>query len=241
MEDAATRLEGIAEDVAACRRCTELLEGRVRAVPGGGHPHAHLMVVVAHPSETDESAGRPAGTSLIEGLTDVFPGFDESSDSDVYVTALVKCVPRSRASLVSLSTESAVRASPSSPRRSRPSPLTSFCPSDARPRRSSCSASRTGRPRLTAAGHPRAREPGVPGRAARLAGRDRRAAREGAAAVHRAAAIARRQDRHVTRFRARRTRPGAVCSSGWLNEIASDVATCRDDPHGLSTPGSSGL
>jgi len=95
MEDAATRLEGIAEDVVACTRCAELLEGRARAVPGGGHPHAHLMVVTAHPSEADESSGRPAGTSLIEGLADVFPGLDEGSDTDVYVTSLVKCVPRS--------------------------------------------------------------------------------------------------------------------------------------------------
>jgi len=95
MEDAATRLEGIAEDVSSCTRCAELLEGRVRAVPGGGHPHAHLMVVTAHPSEADESSGRPAGASLVDALTEVFPGLDEESGTDVYVTSLVKCVPRS--------------------------------------------------------------------------------------------------------------------------------------------------
>jgi uracil-DNA glycosylase family 4 len=94
MEDAAAKLDQLAADVAVCERCRELAALRLRAVPGAGHPHAHVMVVAPSPSESDESGDRPGGDSLLAELTTLLPGLGAAHRADVYVTALVKCVPR---------------------------------------------------------------------------------------------------------------------------------------------------
>ena len=93
MEDAVEQLDRLARNVGECTRCEELVAGRLRAVPGGGHPHCAVMVVSLSPDPADEKAGLPAGATLVAGLAEFMPALTESADK-VYVTTLMKCVPR---------------------------------------------------------------------------------------------------------------------------------------------------
>jgi uracil-DNA glycosylase family 4 len=94
MEDAAPKLAQLASSVTECERCQELVATRRRAVPGGGHAHAHIMVVAAAPSEREEAAGLPAGSGLLDEFADMLAGMAPERRAPVYTTALVKCVPR---------------------------------------------------------------------------------------------------------------------------------------------------
>ncbi|NLE22410.1 MAG: hypothetical protein GX624_06490 [Actinobacteria bacterium] len=94
MEDAVEQLDNLARSVGTCTLCEELVANRLRAVPGGGHPHCSVMVVALHTDPADEQDGGLAGQSLLDGLAEFMPALAESRDK-VYVTALVKCVPRS--------------------------------------------------------------------------------------------------------------------------------------------------
>jgi len=93
MEDAIEQLEKVARNVGDCTLCDELVACRFRAVPGDGHPHCAVMVVSLHPDPSDEAAGRPAGSSALDGLAEYMPALNTSADK-VYVTTLMKCVPR---------------------------------------------------------------------------------------------------------------------------------------------------
>jgi uracil-DNA glycosylase family 4 len=94
MEDAVEQLDNLARSVGECTRCEELVASRLRAVPGGGHPHCSVMVVALHTAPQDEEDGRLAGETLLADLAEFMPPLAESRDK-VYVTALAKCVPRS--------------------------------------------------------------------------------------------------------------------------------------------------
>ena len=94
MEDAVEQLDNLARSVGECTRCEELVASRLRAVPGGGHPHCSVMIVSLHPGPTDEEDGGLAGGTLLAGLAEFMPALSQSRDK-VYVTALAKCVPRS--------------------------------------------------------------------------------------------------------------------------------------------------
>ena len=94
MEDAVEQLDRLARSVSECKRCEELVSCRLRAVSGQGDPHCSVMVVGLHADPADEEAGRAAGASLVDGLAEFLPALATSRDK-VYVTTLVKCVPRS--------------------------------------------------------------------------------------------------------------------------------------------------
>ena len=94
MEDAVEQLENLARSVGACTRCDELVASRLRAVPGGGHPHCTVMLVSLAPDDADEATEKPAGETLLEELAEFMPALTKSRES-VYVTTLAKCVPRS--------------------------------------------------------------------------------------------------------------------------------------------------
>jgi uracil-DNA glycosylase family 4 len=93
MEDAVEQLENLARSVGECTRCDQLAASRLRAVPGGGHPHCSVMVVALHPDPADEEAGGLAGETVLAGLAESMPALVDSRDQ-VYITALIKCVPR---------------------------------------------------------------------------------------------------------------------------------------------------
>ena len=93
MEDALEQLSGLARTVTGCTRCTETAARRRRAVPGGGHPHAAVLVVSLAPSGADEAGDGEAGAGLVDALAEFMPALKTSRES-VYVTTLMKCVPR---------------------------------------------------------------------------------------------------------------------------------------------------
>jgi len=93
MEDAVEQLDTLARSVGGCTKCDELVACRLRAVPGGGHPHCAVMVVSLHPDPGDEEGDGRAGERILEGLAEFMPALALNSDK-VYVTALTKCVPR---------------------------------------------------------------------------------------------------------------------------------------------------
>jgi uracil-DNA glycosylase family 4 len=98
MEDAVEQLDNLARSVAACTRCEELAGGRLRAVPGGGHPHCAVMVVSLSPEPVDEQGDGPGGGAVLQELGEFMPALAAAGD-DVYVTTLAKCVPRSGGTL----------------------------------------------------------------------------------------------------------------------------------------------
>lgn len=93
MEDAIEQLDNLARSVGECTRCDGLAASRLRAVPGGGHPHCSVMVVSLAPDPDDEEEGRVAGQTAVEALAEFMPALAESRDQ-VFTTTLVKCVPR---------------------------------------------------------------------------------------------------------------------------------------------------
>src|SRR5659263_613645 len=123
MEDAVEQLDKLARNVGECTRCEELVACRLRAVPGGGHPHCAVMVVSLVPDPADEKAGLPAGSTLVDGLAEFMPALAASADK-VYVTTLMKCVPRTACDLRAPRTVPVPRWSgwprPMSPPRARP-------------------------------------------------------------------------------------------------------------------------
>ena len=94
MEDAALKLGQLAAAVRKCRRCEELATTRQRAVPGAGHPHAHVIVVAPAATEQEESAGLAGGSTVLDELARLLWGPAGTRRAPVYTTALVKCVPR---------------------------------------------------------------------------------------------------------------------------------------------------
>ncbi len=98
MDDAVEQLDNLARSIGACVRCDELVANRLRAVPGGGHPHCAVMVVTLHPDPADEAGDGLAGEALVAELAEFMPALAEHRDQ-VYVTTLVKCVPRSDCAL----------------------------------------------------------------------------------------------------------------------------------------------
>jgi len=96
MEDAREQLAALARSESGCMRCRETAGRRLRAVPGGGHPHAAVMVVSPAPSESDEGGAGCAGAALVADLAAFMPTLAEHRER-LYVTTLVKCVPRGEA------------------------------------------------------------------------------------------------------------------------------------------------
>ncbi len=92
MEDALEQLDALARRVGDCTRCSELAARRLRAVPGGGGPHAAVLVVSLAPSVGDEAGSGPAGGELLAGLAAYLPAL--GSSGRVYCTTLAKCVGR---------------------------------------------------------------------------------------------------------------------------------------------------
>lgn len=92
MEDALEQLDALARRVGGCDRCAELAARRLRAVPGGGDPHAAVLVVSLAPSAADEAGDGPAGGELLAGLAEHLPAL--SAGGSVYCTTLTKCLGR---------------------------------------------------------------------------------------------------------------------------------------------------
>ncbi len=93
MEDAAEQLDKLAQGVGECVRCGEIVSRRLRAVPGSGHPHCSVMIVSLQPDPADEAESKGGGRTVVEQLGEFMPALKEAGDK-LYVTTLLKCVPR---------------------------------------------------------------------------------------------------------------------------------------------------
>ena len=84
-------LEAVATEVTGCTRC-RLHAGRIKAVPGEGHPDTEVVFVGEGPGQNEDRAGRPfvgrAGDLLVRMLGTVGWKRDE-----VFITNVVKCRP----------------------------------------------------------------------------------------------------------------------------------------------------
>jgi uracil-DNA glycosylase family 4 len=94
VEDATQQLEALAARVRACLRCDALVPCRARALPGAGHPHTSVMIVAWCPDVRDEAADGAPGDALVEELGAFFPALTGPARESLYVTGLIKCVPR---------------------------------------------------------------------------------------------------------------------------------------------------
>ena len=99
MEDAAEKLDQLARSERECTRCTEIAAGRLRALPGAGHPHARVLFVSRSPSPEEEASGLPAGTSALRFLAGLIPSLSNGGGESSFCTSLLKCVPRSGTTL----------------------------------------------------------------------------------------------------------------------------------------------
>jgi DNA polymerase len=84
-------LESIAAEVRACRLCP-LANGRDKAVPGEGPPHAHIMLVGEGPGREEDQSGRPFVGRAGKLLTRVLESAGLSRD-EAFITNVVKCRP----------------------------------------------------------------------------------------------------------------------------------------------------
>ena len=91
MDEQATALRVLAEQIAICPKC-ELSKTRIRAVPGEGNPNADIVFIGEGPGFHEDQQARPfvgpAGKFLDELLTSI--GLRRA---DVYIGNVIKCRP----------------------------------------------------------------------------------------------------------------------------------------------------
>ncbi len=91
MDEQATALRDLAEQIAECPKC-DLSKTRTRAVPGEGNPNADIVFIGEGPGFYEDQQARPfvgpAGKFLDELLTSI--GLRRA---DVYIGNVIKCRP----------------------------------------------------------------------------------------------------------------------------------------------------
>ena len=89
--DAATDLDGLADLVRRCTRCTLHVNAR-NAVPGEGHPHAEFVCVGEAPGANEDEQGKPFVGEAGQLLTKILAAIDLSRES-VYICNVLKHRP----------------------------------------------------------------------------------------------------------------------------------------------------
>jgi DNA polymerase len=79
--------------IASCTRC-ELCATRRNAVPGRGAESAEWMAIVPAPGRQDEKDNRPVSAEAGQLLDNMLKAIALSTESNTYVTQLVKCRPQ---------------------------------------------------------------------------------------------------------------------------------------------------
>lgn len=79
--------------ISSCTRC-DLCAARRNAVPGRGAAHAEWLAIVPAPSRQDEKDNRPVGGEAGQLLDNMLKAIALSTESNTYVTQLVKCRPQ---------------------------------------------------------------------------------------------------------------------------------------------------
>lgn len=91
MDDAATVLNELADQIRACPLC-RLSQSRTHAVPGEGPPHARIMFIGEGPGQQEDLSGRPfvGAAGKLLNLLLLRAGLRRP---DLFITNLVKCRP----------------------------------------------------------------------------------------------------------------------------------------------------
>jgi uracil-DNA glycosylase family 4 len=90
--DPAARLEAVAREVAACRRCA-LHRGRRRTVPGEGVLNPKVLVVGEGPGAEEDATGRPFVGKAGQYLDRWLKAIDLDRKANCFITNVVKCRP----------------------------------------------------------------------------------------------------------------------------------------------------
>ena len=86
-------LEVIAQEVAACTCCPELVANRTKTVFGVGNPHARLCFLGEAPGADEDRTGEPFVGRAGKLLTDIIEKGMGLRRSDVYILNILKCRP----------------------------------------------------------------------------------------------------------------------------------------------------
>jgi DNA polymerase len=91
--EADASLQVIAEEVAACTRCAELVANRTQTVFGVGNPHARLCFLGEAPGADEDRQGEPFVGRAGQLLTDIIQKGMGLTRDDVYILNILKCRP----------------------------------------------------------------------------------------------------------------------------------------------------
>ena len=93
VEERLAVLQALADEVAACRKCTLLAETRTQTVFADGSPSARLMFVGEAPGADEDRIGRPFVGRAGQLLTDMITKGMGLKRQDVYIANILKCRP----------------------------------------------------------------------------------------------------------------------------------------------------
>ncbi len=86
-------LAEVARDVAACKRCRELVRNRTQTVFGVGNPYARLVFCGEAPGADEDRLGEPFVGRAGELLTDIIVKGMKLRREDVYILNILRCRP----------------------------------------------------------------------------------------------------------------------------------------------------
>lgn len=86
-------LEALAAEVAACRRCPELVRSRSQTVFGAGNPYARLVFCGEAPGADEDRLGEPFVGLAGQLLTDIIVKGMKMRRQDVYILNILRCRP----------------------------------------------------------------------------------------------------------------------------------------------------
>lgn len=86
-------LAQVAQKVAACTRCAELVRNRTQTVFGVGNPHARLVFVGEAPGADEDRQGEPFVGRAGQLLTDIIVKGMKLRREDVYIMNILRCRP----------------------------------------------------------------------------------------------------------------------------------------------------
>jgi DNA polymerase len=90
--DPVAALQRIAEEVAACSRCPELVANRTKTVPGQGNPYAKLLFIGEGPGQDEDIQGLAFVGRAGQLLTKMIEAIGMTRD-EVFIANIVKCRP----------------------------------------------------------------------------------------------------------------------------------------------------
>jgi uracil-DNA glycosylase len=86
-------LAEVSREVAACKRCTELVKNRTQTVFGVGNPYAELVFCGEAPGADEDRLGEPFVGRAGQLLTDIIVKGMKMQREDVYILNILRCRP----------------------------------------------------------------------------------------------------------------------------------------------------